>query len=246
MIAVEDEGDVRVITFDRPDRHNALTPAGLEDLDDAVAGAETPVVYLRGAGDSFCAGADLDTVADVAARHGVADSGTAAGTDDVVATFVRRGQRVADVIETADAVVVAGIDGPARGGGIELALACDIRVATPGATFAEPGVTFGLFGAWGGTVRLPEVLGMGDALDFSLSGRVLDAEEALRVGLVSRITDDPRAVAETVAANDHSALAVVKERIRDRAPKDRQEAREVRAFERLVEEHAGAISDRNS
>ncbi len=67
--------------------------------------------------------------------------------------------------------VVAGIDGAARGGGVEMALACDVRVATPDATFAEPGVEFGLFGAWGGTARLRDIVGDGDALDIALSGR---------------------------------------------------------------------------
>lgn len=294
MIAVDDDGDVRVVTLDRPDRRNALTRAGLDALGEAVENADAPVVYLRGAGDAFCAGADLDTVADVAALGAdgaepddaepddvKADDAEAGGAepdgadpgdveadrempvdgddkdpapDDPVAAFVRRGQRVADRIETADAVVVAGIDGAARGGGVELALACDLRIATPRATFGEPGVTFGLFGAWGGTVRLPEVVGMGGALDFSLSGRIVDAEEALRMGLVSRVVEDPRRVADDVAENDHSALEVIKDRVRDRGPKERQETREVDAFGRLVEEHAarlvdadgGAESDRKS
>ena len=230
MVRIEDAGDVRVVTLDRPERRNALTPAALDDLEAAVVDCTAPVVYLRGAGEAFCAGADLSVVADVA------DSGE-------VEPFVRRGQRVADAIESASAVVVAGVDGAARGGGVELALACDLRLATPAATFGEPGVTFGLFGAWGGTVRLPEVVGLGDALDFSLSGRVVDADAALRMGLVSRVVDDPRAVAESLTENDHMAMGLLKERVRDRGAKVDQEDAEVAAFEALVEAHADDLAE---
>ena len=229
MVRIEEADDLRVVTLDRPERRNALTPRALEDLESAVVDCSAPVVYLRGAGEAFCAGADLSTVADVA------ESGE-------VEPFVRRGQRVADAIEAAAPVVVAGVDGPARGGGVELALACDLRVATPAATFGEPGVTFGLFGAWGGTVRLSEVVGLGDALDFSLSGRVVDAEEALRMGLVSRVVEDPRAVAAGLTGNDHRALELLKERLRDRDPKAAREDAEVAAFEALVEARADDLS----
>ncbi|WP_435177611.1 enoyl-CoA hydratase/isomerase family protein [Halorussus sp. AFM4] len=220
---------VRVVTLDRPDRRNALTPDGLDALEAAVTGTERPVVYLRGAGPAFCAGADLDVVA------GLDREGAEA--------FAERGQRVADAIESADSVVVAGVDGPARGGGVELALAADVRVATPDATFAEPGVKLGLFGAWGGTVRLPRVVGEGEALDLALSGRTVDAEEALRMGLVSRVTDDPRAVADELAANDPVTLRTVKKRMRDDSPRAVQERREVEVFGDLVERHADAIAD---
>lgn len=230
MVRIEDAGDVRVVTLDRPERRNALTPEALDDLERAVVDCTAPVVYLRGEGEAFCAGADLSVVADVA------DSGE-------VEPFVRRGQRVADAIESAPAVVVAGVDGAARGGGVELALACDVRLATPDATFGEPGVTFGLFGAWGGTVRLPEVVGLGDALDLSLSGRVVDAEEALRIGLISRVVDDPRSVAESLAENDHQAMALLKERVRDRGSKAHREDAEVAAFEALVEAHADDLAE---
>lgn len=230
MITVNDDGDVRIVTFDRPEQRNAITSDGLEALEAAVTDCPASVVYLRGAGDSFCAGADLSSVA------ALADGGDAEA-------FIRRGQRTADAIERSDAIVVAGIDGAARGGGVELALACDVRIATQTATFGEPGVTFGLFGAWGGTVRLPEVVGLGDALDVSLSGRVLDSAEALRIGLVSRIVEEPRRVADQIAENDRHALGHVKQRIRDRAEKSVQENAEARAFEALIETHAEKLRE---
>lgn len=219
MLTTTDDGDVRVLTLDRPERANALTTDGLDDLEAAVTGADAPVVYLHGAGDAFCAGADLDVVA---------------GLDDPE-SFARRGQRVADAIEGADAVVVAGVDGAARGGGVELALACDVRVATPGATFAETGVRIGLLGAWGGTTRLPAVVGRGEAMDLALSGRTVDAEAALRMGLISRIREDPRAVADEIADNDHDALARLKGLLRSTDGRDRRLEREAAAFAALHE-----------
>ena len=224
MIHTDVDGRIRRITIDRPDARNALTWEGLDALEAAIEAATEPVVSLEGDGPAFCAGADLDVVADL--------------DRDEAEAFARRGQQVARAIEESPSVVVAVIDGAARGGGLELALACDVRVATPTATFGEPGVTFGLFGAWGGTARLPRVLGEGDALEFALSGRVVGAEEALRMGLVSRIEDEPQSVAAAIAENAADALTVLKRRIRDDGERTIQERREARAFGDLVAAHA--------
>jgi enoyl-CoA hydratase/carnithine racemase len=222
MIEVSTGSGVRTVQFARPDRRNALTPPGLEQLEQAVTGSAAPVVLLRGQGDAFCAGADLDVVGALESRA-------------QAEAFATQGQRVARSIATAAPVTVAGIDGAARGGGLELALACDLRVGTPDATLGEPGVTFGLFGAWGGTVRLREICGLGDAMDLALSGRVVNAEEARRVGLLSRIVDDPHDVARELAANDSDALRVLKRRLRDTGDRDRQERREAESFAELLE-----------
>jgi len=220
MIESTDDGRITTVTLARPERRNALTPAALDGLRTAVDEATTPVVYLRGAGEAFCAGADLNVVDDV--------------DGDGAAALARRGQRTATALAESDSVVVAGVDGAARGGGLELALACDVRVATPAATFAEPGVEFGLFGAWGGTVRLPRIVGEGEAMDLALSGRIVDAAEARRMGLVSRVVETPRAVAEEIAGNDPAALAAVAERLRDDADTETREQREVAAFADLA------------
>lgn len=228
MIRVEREGEVCVVSIDRPDRRNALRPADLDALVDAVASTSAPVVLLRGEGEAFCAGADLDVVAGLG-REGARD-------------LAARGQRVVRAFEDADAVVVAGVDGAARGGGVELSLGCDVRVATPTASFAEPGVSLGLFGAWGGTARLARVCGEGNAMDLALSGRVVDAEDALRMGLVSRVVVDPMTVAMEIAAHPPDALASLKRRMRDRDAVDAQETREVDAFADLVVAHADDIA----
>lgn len=226
MIRTRDDEGVRVVTIDRPSRRNALRPEDLAALRTAVSDADAPVTYLRGAGGAFCAGADLDAVAAL----------------DDPESFARAGQRTAAAIADAETVVVCGIDGAARGGGVEIALAADLRIATPAATFAEPGVEFGLFGAWGGTVRLPRVMREGDALDFALSGRVLDADAALRTGLVSRIVDDPRSVADAVAGGESDALRAIKRRMRDRRDDETQERAEARDFGDLVRAHADDIA----
>ncbi|RNJ27149.1 enoyl-CoA hydratase/isomerase family protein [Halosegnis longus] len=231
MIHTRDDDGVRVVTLSRPDARNALTLDALDALATAVEDAPGPVVLLRGAGEAFCAGADLSTVAEVATD------------EDSARAFVEQGQETMTRIEEADAVVVAGIDGAARGGGVELALACDVRVATPDATLAEPGVSFGLFGAWGGTVRLAEAVGTTHANDLSLSGRVVDAEEAKSMGLVSRVVTDPRTVADELAANDAGALRALGRLGTHRGSKSERERAEREAFVSQLKTHADALAE---
>ena len=221
--------DVLAATIDRPERRNALTTDALGELADAVADATAPVLCLAGEGSAFCAGADLDTV-DALDGERARD-------------FAQRGQAVADALADYDGATVASIDGPARGGGVELALACDVRVCTPRSTFAESGVTLGLLGGWGGTGRLVDIVGEGAAMDLSLSGRVLDADEALRTGLVSRIVDDPRTVPEEIADNDAEAVRAIKGLLADPADHDRQQKQECEAFAELVEARAQKHKD---
>lgn len=222
MIDSEGEDNLRRITLARPERRNALTTDGLASLRDAIEAAEEPVLALSGAGEAFCAGADLDQV-------DALDSESAAD-------FAALGQDVARALATYDGVTVAAIDGAVRGGGLELALACDMRVCTPSSTFAATGVTIGLLGAWGGTVRLPEVVGAGVAADLSLTGRVIDAEEAERMGLVSQVRADPMGVAEEIAGHDPAAVRAIAARLRDDGAVSACEARERDAFVRLAGE----------
>lgn len=221
MIRHSDDGAIRTVTLDRPDRRNALTRDALDDLRDAVRTTDAPVVYLHGAGDAFCAGADLDVVRSL---------------DRDATDFAKRGQRTMNAIESSDPAVVAGIDGAARGGGVELALAADVRVATPDATLAEPGVALGIFGAWGGTRRLPATVGRANAADLQLSGRTIDAETAKSMGLVSRVVASPRSVAEEIAENDPSALRELTALLEPSADPAEQDRRERAAFGRLLED----------
>ena len=222
MIRTDEYGRLRAITLDRPDRRNALTRGAIEDLETAVQAAEEPVIYLSGAGPAFCAGADLETIRALD------------GDGPDARAFAQAVQSMLGTIESTNSIVVAGVDGAARGGGVELCLAADLRLATPEATFAEPGVSMGIFGAWGGTRRLPDAVGESHALALSLTGRTIDAAEARDMGLVSRVVDDPRAVAEAVADHVPAALRTVKHLLRDRRPRADQEAREADAFADLL------------
>ncbi len=205
MIDTTSENGLTTVTLDRATRRSALTPDGLTALERAITEAADPVVYLTGAGTAFCAGADFDAIASLD------------GSEEARA-FAALGQSVTETIESSDTIVVAGIDGPARGGGVELALAADLRIATSKASFAATGVDIGLFGAWGGTVRLPEVVGVSHGLDIALSGRTVSAVEAADIGLVSRIVEEPKAVAKTISHKPARSLRVIKQRLRDRGP----------------------------
>lgn len=224
------DGAVQILTLDRPARRNALSLEGLEDLREAIEATTTPVTLLRGEEQAFCAGADLSEVADVA------------GDPDAAETLARTGQETMRTIADADTVVVAGVDGPARGGGVELALAADLRVGTQEATFAEPGVKLGIFGAWGGTHRLPRIVGRGEALDLALSGRVVGVETALRMGLISRIVEEPLTVARELAATDHEALRAVARLFGTEPDRSAAEEREVTTFRELAPEAAAELT----
>jgi enoyl-CoA hydratase/carnithine racemase len=122
-------------------------------------------------------------------------------------------------------------------------LAGDVRVAMSDATFAENGVSLGLFGAPGRTARLPELVGVGVAQDGLLSGRVVETAEALRMGLVSRVVEGPRDLARETAAHDPDATRTIAELVRDRSPLDVAEEQEAKALAVLV--GAADLANRN-
>jgi Enoyl-CoA hydratase/carnithine racemase len=229
MIRSRVDGSVRVLTLDRPAKRNALTPVGLDEIAAALESATEPVVYFQGAGEAFCAGADLDTVDNLDRAGAVA--------------FAERGQAVARQLAAYDGAVVAGIDGPARGGGVELSLACDLRVATPRATIGEPGVELGLFGAWGGTIRLPQIVGLGNAADLMLTGRPIDAETAREMGLVSQVRSDPRAVADRIATADDAAVRTVAALLGEPGDREARERAAAQAFGACVTNTESLVDD---
>ena len=143
-------------------------------------------VIVTGAGDeSFAAGADLREVSSLTSRSAL--------------SFAARGQRVFDRIERSPQIVIAAIRGYCMGGGLDLALACDIRHASPDSTFAHPGALRGIVTGFGGTGRLPRLIGRSRAIELFATGRRLSATEALEIGLVDRVSDDPLATTREVA-----------------------------------------------
>ncbi len=177
-VDVERHGAVTLARLDRPEALNALSPDlldALEDaLTDAVADPSVRAVVITGAGPkAFSAGADI------------AHMRTA--TPAEAQAFARRGHRLMNLIEGSGTPVLAAVNGYALGGGCELALACDVRIAAEGARIGLPEVTIGVLPGWGGTQRLPRLVGPGMAKEMILSGRHLMADEALAAGLVNRV-----------------------------------------------------------
>lgn len=186
-IRVEWDGDIAVVTIDRQDKLNALNADVIRELGEVFTnlGADSAVraIVLTGAGEkAFVAGADI---------------GELARMDPVAAVRMSRdGQRVFQDIERCPKPVVAAIGGYALGGGLELALACHLRIAGTGARFGLPEVGLGILPGYGGTVRLARVVGLGRAIEMTLTGDSVDAPRALASGLVSAVVEGGVLVAE--------------------------------------------------
>jgi enoyl-CoA hydratase len=176
------------ITVNRPDKLNALNAIVIAELGDAVTRIETDSavrgVIVTGAGNkAFVAGADINELATQGATGGRARA--------------LAGQQVFRRLERCGKPVVAAVNGFALGGGCELALACHLRVASETAKFGQPEVKLGITPGYGGTVRLPRLLGKARALELLLTGDMIDAQEAHRIGLVNRVVPADRLLAES-------------------------------------------------
>jgi enoyl-CoA hydratase len=176
------QDEFAVITLDRQEALNALSSAVLRELAqafDQVAGSDARALIITGAGaKAFCAGADIRELTGRSLSEQRRDA--------------RFGQAVFSRLDTLPMPAVAAINGYAFGGGLELALACTFRIAVATAKMGLPEIKLGLIPGYGGTQRLPRAVGEARALEMILCGRTVDAEEALRIGLVHRIVDgDP-------------------------------------------------------
>lgn len=203
----ERRGAVGVITLNRPEALNAISPEMLDGIDaalDAVAADDlVRAVILTGAGDkAFSAGADISAMRE-------------ATTHDARA-FGARGHAVGARLESCRQPVIAAVNGYALGGGCELALACDIRLASDRARFGQPEVNIGVLPGWGGTQRLVRIAGPGFAKELIFTGRTCDAAEAAAHGLVNRVVphaellDEALAMGELIASRAPWAVAQAK------------------------------------
>jgi enoyl-CoA hydratase len=188
-VVTEECGALLFVRLERPAKRNALTRAMLERLDEIFAGVgarrDLRAVILSGAGTDFCAGTDISELE--------------AMDEAAAAKKAERGQEVCDRIELCGTPVIAAVRGAAAGGGCELALACHLRVASRGARFSLPEARLGVIPAYGGTQRLARAVGTGRALSAMLAGEEIGAEEARRFGLVNRVAEPERLVAEAEA-----------------------------------------------
>ncbi len=177
-IRIDIAAPVATITIDRQEALNALTPQVVEELSQAFDEVNTDqvrAVILTGAGEkAFVAGADIMQFPSLSPL----------GAQD----FALRGQALTRKMEAYPKPVIAAVNGFALGGGCELALACHIRVASETARFGQPEVGLGIMAGFGGTQRLPRLVGKGMALEMLTTGRTVDAAEALRIGLVNAVT----------------------------------------------------------
>lgn len=208
MILTDIHDGIATITIDRQDRRNALDAQHNRDLGHAIRSAESDnavrAIVLTGSGSAFCSGADLrDFLPDYHRR-------VMAGEEPEWSFGSITGTAPASV------PIIAAINGHAIAGGLELALACDVRICTPDASFAMAEVKWGITPGAGGTVRLPQLVGVGMALDMLLTARTVEAEEALAHGLVSRIVDRDELlehafhIARSIASNGPLAVAAVR------------------------------------
>lgn len=168
---------IATITVNRPDKLNALNDATIAELgvaiDEARMRQDVGGIILTGAGRAFVAGADIS---ELQSQSPFVAKGRARGGQEVFRRF-----------ETSPKPVIAAVNGFALGGGCELAMACHVRLASEHAKFGQPEVKLGILPGYGGTQRLPRLVGKGVALQLLLTGEMIDAQEALRIGLVNRV-----------------------------------------------------------
>jgi enoyl-CoA hydratase/carnithine racemase len=206
--------EITVVTLNRPEKLNALSHELVESLhaaiDEIAASDECRVVVLTGAGRGFCSGLDLTDLNPPGAGAGV----------EFPRSGMRWQERIADLtarIHRLRQPVIAAVNGPAYGGGLGIAAACDIRLASRSARFCTQFIKLGLGGCdIGVSYTLPRIIGAGPAFDLILTARVVDAEEALRLGLVTRLSedsvvDDALAVAETLCSYGEFGLESTKQ-----------------------------------
>jgi enoyl-CoA hydratase len=223
LLIVEKKDQVGLITLNRSAARNALTSDVLHRLDAALCDCEedrqTRVVIITG-GAHFCAGGDLREMSRM----------TPAQAEE----FSRLGQAVFRRIEALSKVVIAAVAGNALGGGCELALACDIRLAGESTRFGLPEVNLGLIPGFGGTQRLSALVGPGRAKELIFSGRIIDAREAAAIGLASSVVGDLQERAQDLAAllarKSPVAHAAVKKLLLETSRLDQGLALEVAAF----------------
>ncbi|WP_141334682.1 MULTISPECIES: enoyl-CoA hydratase/isomerase family protein [unclassified Paenibacillus] len=209
-IRLENNSGLATIVLDRPETLNAINDAVLDELDQAFTMLERDdqarVVMITGGGDkAFVAGGDIAAMRQMSVLEGE--------------KFVYRGQEVLKKIEDSRKVVIAALNGYTLGGGMELALACDIRIASEKAKLGLPEVCIGLYPGWGGTQRLVRLVGKGITKELVFTGERLSAEEAKELGLVNKVVKHEellpycRTLAEKIIANSPIAVMQAKKAI---------------------------------
>jgi len=236
ILKPERHGPVEILTISRPAALNALNAdfftEFIDYLDYIITDEPFKVLVLTGAGKSFVAGADIAEMSKL--------------DPEGARRFAEKGQQTFLMIEELPIPVIAAVNGYALGGGCELALACDIRIASETALFGQPEVNLGLVPGYAGSQRLPRLIGLGNALHWILSGATFSAAEALRVGLVQsvsppeRLIPDALALANRIATRSPKAVRKAKQLMRKGFDMEFQKAldKEKEAFAGMFEDEA--------
>ncbi|MBR6972314.1 MAG: short-chain-enoyl-CoA hydratase [Bacteroidales bacterium] len=208
-LIIQREGNIRIVKINNPQSMNALNSEVLSELDQAFYeignDPQTNVVILTGEGRAFVAGADISQMSTMNAAQGK--------------DFGVQGSKVFRKIELLPKPVIAAINGFALGGGCELALACDIRIASAKAKIGQPEVGLGITPGFSGTQRLPRIVGEGRAKELIYTAKAITADEAFRIGLVNKVVepeqlmDEAMALAKTIAKNAPIAVRFSKEAV---------------------------------
>lgn len=181
---------VRVVRFTRPEIRSPLSIGVLSELERVVTDIASDLsvrsIIFTGTGDVFASGADLREIAKV--------------TAETAAQFPQRGQKLIATVAALPQTTVAAVNGFCFGGALDLALACDKRYASPNAKFAHPGTGLGIITGWGGTQRLPRLIGQAAALEMFFTAEAIDSHFPLEVGLIDEVAADPLAEALAQAA----------------------------------------------
>ena len=205
-INCQNKGKVSIVTIDNPSFLNALSSEVLYSLNSCIteieSNKEVSVVIITGSGKAFVAGADISEMKSMSA--------------DEARDYANLGAKLFQKIETLDKVTIAAINGFALGGGCELAMACDIRIASEKAKFGQPEVGLGITPGFSGIRRMMELVGEGKAKEYIYSGRMFDAFEAEKVGLVNKVVspealmEECQKLAEEIASKSYNAVITSK------------------------------------
>ncbi len=206
-LRITDVENIKIITINRPEAMNALNSFVFRELKTCLTEipSETRAIIITGEGKAFVAGADISEMVSMSSKEGEA--------------FSRTGQEVFMMIENLNIPVIAAVNGYALGGGCELAMACDIRIASNKAKFGQPEVNLGLIPGYAGTQRMPRLIGMGNALYYLMTGDQMNAEQAEKIGLVQIVTDPEQLidlaleVAKKITQKGPSAIGKVKKAV---------------------------------
>jgi len=204
------EDGIALVTVSRPKAMNALNTRFFNEMDDFVASVsvrdDIKVVIITGAEKAFVAGADIAEMVDMNCDEG--------------SNFSRLGQNTFSSLGKLDKPVIAAVNGFALGGGCELAMACDFRIASTKAKFGQPEVNLGLIPGYAATQRLPRLVGLADALYLLMTADMIDAQEALRIGLVQKVfepevlMEEVMKIARTITKKGPKAVKIIKEVVR--------------------------------